>query len=106
MKLAEFGSWAEAGNRHMMNSSSRRYEKDKVMQPGNSGRTAASLLLLGSFLALTASYGAAQSISGKPRVYPATHHDVSAPLKDIKAAATSGLKEAEAKEEERAETGT
>jgi hypothetical protein len=102
MKLAEFCSWAEAGNPHMMNSSSRRYEKDKVIQPGNSGRTAASLLLLGSFLALTASYSAAQSISGKPRVYPAIHHDISAPLKDIQArATTSVLKEAEAKEEER-----
>ena len=102
MTLAEFGSWAEAGNRHMMNSSDRRYETAKAIQRGNSGRTAASLWLFSGVLALTATYGSAQSISGKPRVYPTTHHDISAPLRDIKARTTaSALKEAEAKEEER-----
>jgi hypothetical protein len=102
MTLAEPTSWAEAGDRHMVNTGScRRYETRRVIQQGCSGRRAACLLLLlWSVFVLTATRSLAQSISEKPRVYPTSHRDISAPLKDMKArSTTSVLMEEEAKEQ-------
>ena len=103
MTLAEPTSWAEAGDRHMVNTGScRPHETGRAMQQVCSGRRAACLLLLlCSVFALTATRSLAQSISEKPRVYPTTHRDISAPLREMKARnTTSVLKEEEAKEQE------
>jgi len=64
------------------------------------GRREACLLLMFCSVLAFATSGRAQSISGNPRVYPATHHDISRPLSAVKTqSTTSVLKDEEVKEQ-------
>jgi len=102
VRIEYLASWDEARNRHMVNARCCPHsEGGKAIERDWVGRRAVYLLLMLCGVAvLTATYGLAQSIAGKPRVYPMAQHDISPRLRDMKTGTTaSALKDEEAREQ-------